>query len=157
MRVFEVVPLVGFALLGILMLALPTDAAERIALRCDLDEQPGKFVSQTIFVGIDATSNSAVVADNVSLAFLERPAEGQVIAMTERRLRVSWSLEDLKNRQNVKIERLDYSLTYNRNNGNARVVARPFGYSNVFGASGRCTPVDPDLADKTLRRLRRGG
>lgn len=143
--------MVLFATLAAICFGAASQAAEPLALRCDMRSEPGRFVAPTIFVGVQPEKRTAVVSDIVILHFDKKPATGRVITFNDRRLRVSWEVRNIKDSRQTPVARMDFSLSLNRKTRKVEVFARPVGYPNTFSARGTCTPVNAKQVQELLK------
>ena len=96
------------------------------------------WISKTIAISIDAKTNEVLVNDEVILYFNKKPVQGHLSTTTEKRLTVTWEVRKAKDDNNTNIARFMYRATIYKLTNKIIVSARPGGYDNSFGGSGKC-------------------
>ena len=96
------------------------------------------WISKTVAINIDDVTNKVLVSDAVILYFNKKPIEGKLSLYSSKRVTVTWEVRGAKDRRNRNVARFMYRATIYRATNKMIISARPTGYENTFGGSGRC-------------------
>ena len=122
-------------------------AAAASAYQCTMQVEPGRFVTQTYFVGLSADRRKAVVSDTLILRKHGKPVPARIMRNDDRIVRVTWRVKNLVSKRGESAKWMDFTLAIRlRKENSADIIVRIFDYPNSFSAKGSCV----DVTGKTL-------